>query len=294
MRELSLDHFGLPQGQKHHIYRIGGSEVSQQAHCHDYYQICYVECGQIQHWQDDAPVVLSAGDAFIVPPGFVHRVVFPDENAFMYSLSFSEALFHPGFSHSNVYRFMTALKLDTLEEQRLDIRMKIHLSQAQRSVMKSLLDCLITEGQTDCPRELSAAASLVSAILCVLSQGYFAGEQRQELLRSVERYSKTMEACLAYIDSHFTQSLTLGGLAHDFAISRSRFSLLFPQFTGMTLKRYIAKKRIDYAVTLTQTTSLSIQQIAAMVGYEDISTFYRNFTKVTGAPPSAFRPDIME
>ena len=77
------------------------------------------------------------------------------------------------------------------------------------------------------------------------------------------------------------------GVIHggDFAL----FGLLFPRHTGTTFKRYLAQKRIGYAVTLLQSTDLPVRQIAAMVGYGDPSTFYRNFTKLTGRQPSDYR-----
>lgn len=287
MRSLSLDYFKLPQGQNYHIHRIAGSQVSQQPHSHDYYQICYVECGTVTHQQQESAVHLQAGDAFIVPPGFVHQILFPDQDAFVYSLSFAEALFHPGFNQSNVYHFMTALKLETLESQRIPIRMKLKMDHPRQQTLKALMDALIREQESTCPQELTAAASLVAAILCIFSQGYFLGDTQQ--LQAVSQYSQAMEQCLRYLNAHFTEELTLEETAKKFGISRSQFSLLFPQHTGMTFKRYLAKKRIGYAVALVRSTDLSIQAIADTVGYGDLSTFYRNFTKVTGHAPSDFR-----
>lgn len=287
MKELSLDYCNLPPQQKYHICRIAGSQVSQQPHSHDYYQICYVECGRVEHRQDSSAVPLEAGDAFIIPPGFVHQIHFPDQNACLYSLSFRADMFHPEFSQSNVYHFMTALKLETMESERIPIRMRVRLDLPRQQTMKGLLDALIREQESTSPPELTAAASLVAAILCILSQGYFLGDAAQ--LQEVAACSHAMEQCLRYIGAHFTQDLILEDTARKFGLSRSKFSLLFPQHTGMTFKRYLAKKRIDYAVTLIRSTELPIQEIAQMAGYTELSTFYRNFTKVTGASPSAYR-----
>lgn len=287
MQEVSLDRFNLPPQQKYHIYRVADSDISPLPHRHDYYQICYVECGRVEHRQDDSAVVLEAGDAFIIPPGFVHQLHFPVPNSYIYSLSFQEEMFHPGFSQSNVYHFMTALKLGTMESERIPIRMKVRLDLPRQQTMKGLMDALIREQESDSPQELTAAASLVAAILCILSQGYFLGDAAQ--LQAVAAYSQAMEQCLRYIGANFTQDLILEETARKFGLSRSKFSLLFPQYTGMTFKRYLAKKRIDYAVTLIRSTELPIQEIAQMAGYSELSTFYRNFTKVTGASPSAYR-----
>ena len=287
MEEYSLDYFKLPAHQKYHIYRITGSEVSQRPHRHDYYQICYVECGRVTHQQGSSTVPLEAGDTFIIPPGFVHQLHFPDQDAFVYSLSFHEALFHPGFSQSNVYHFMTALKMEAMASERIPIRMKVQLDLPRQQTVKGLMDALIREQDNSCPPELTAAASLIAAILCILSQGYFLEDVTQ--LQAVEACSKAMEQCLRYLDAHFTQDLVLEETARKFGLSRSKFSLLFPQHTGMTFKRYLTQKRIDYAVTLIRSTELPVQQIAQMAGYSDLSTFYRNFTKVTGASPSTYR-----
>ena len=287
MQKLSLDHFHLSTDQKYHIYQIHGSEVSQQPHTHSYYQICYVAYGQVDHRQNHSTVSLMAGDAFIVPPGFVHQILFPDPQVCLYSLSFQEDLFHAGFSQSNVYHFMTALKLETIEAERIPIRMKVTADRSRQQTLQSLLDALIREQGSTSPPELTAAASLIAAIMCILSQCYFADDTTQ--LQQMAAYSEAMTQCLRYIDIHFTEDLSLEETARKFGLSRSGFGILFPQHTGTTFKRYLTKRRIEYAVTLLRSTDLTVQQIASMCGYKDISTFYRNFTKVTGSSPSAIR-----
>lgn len=285
MRNMSLSYFDLPEGQHYHIYRICGSEVSQQPHTHEYFQVCFVERGHIRHLQQQEAVELRAGDAFIVPPGFVHSILFPDPDGLVYSLSFQEDLFHPGFSASNVYRFMTALCL-----QKIPVRMKVSLDASRRQTVHALMDGLIREQESGTDPALTAAGSLVASVMCLLSQAYSADDANREPLQAAARYAEAMEACISWIDAHFTQDVTLSDLCHRFALSRTQFGALFPRFAGTTLKRYIAKKRIDYAVALLGSTDFSVHQIAGMCGYGDFSTFYRNFTKITGTQPSAYRP----
>lgn len=228
---------------------------------------------------------LQAGDAFIVPPGFEHSILFPDPDAQVYSLSFQEELFHPGFSSSNVYSFMTALCL-----QKIPVRMKVSLDAPRRQTVYALMDALIREQENRADPSLTAAGSLVASVMCVLSQAYAMDDANREPLQAAARYAKAMESCIAWIDGHFTQELTLSDLCHRFALSRTQFSALFPRFAGTTLKRYIAQKRIGCAVALLGSTDFPIHQIASMCGYDDFSTFYRNFTRLTGTQPSTYRP----
>lgn len=286
--EITLNHFNIDTGrQKYHVYRLNNSISSKTTHVHDYYQICYVDCGHIEHWQEDSFVRLSAGDAFIIPPGFPHKIAYPDPNAFIYSLAFDESMFHSGFSCSNVYHFMSALKTTVEEERRLDVRLKISLNPSQRSTVKSLLESLIRETEAPYPIEYSAAGSLVAAIMCILSQGYFFSDDQ---ISDISNQYPSIIACINYIDNHYTERLTLRQLSEKFALSRSTFCSIFPKHTGMTLTQYVSEKRITKAINLIQNTDISINAIAKIVGYSEVSTFYRNFIKRTGAPPSSYRP----
>lgn len=152
------------------------------------------------------------------------------------------------------------------------------------------MDCLLRQQQSDCPPELSAASSLISSILYLLAQGYYRQPQNAGKLDELLSYNSTLLQCTRYIDQHYDQPLTLTSLAKQFGLSRSAFCSVFPQFTGLSLRRYIAQKRIAQAQLLIRSQpELPLAQIAAEVGYEDTSTFYRNFLRISGVSPSQYR-----
>ena len=289
VRKLSLDFYDLPPGAEYYIHRISASAVNEMAHTHAFYQICYVERGQVQHWSGDECVSSYYGDAFIVPPEFVHRIVFPSEGTLLYALSFSESLLRGDALHPNAARFLTALRLDTAQSERIGVRMKVTLDESRRQTMRELLELLIRQSDLGDPPELSAAESLISAILCVLSQSYFSDSGRMGKLELIRNYNRSMRECIEYIDRNFALPLTLRSLTTRFALSRSTFGLLFPRFAGMPFKQYLTKKRIEHAALLVQTTELPLQEIARMAGYEEFSTFYRCFRRVVGVSPSRYR-----
>lgn len=292
IRNITLRFFNISPDIKYHIRKIDGSEVARELHSHDYYQICYVDKGEVLHCTENGAVHLRYGDAFIVPPGYIHRIDFSSSNPLIYSLSFEESLFHPGFRYSNVYRFMTALKLDTIDEKHIDVQMKVVLNDSQRATMKALMESLMREEQSTCPLELTAAASLIAAVMCILSQAYFRDNTEDSKLQKMSYYEEIMDNCLEYIDERFTQSLTSDVLARQFAFSKSMFTILFQQYTGMTPKHYIMSKRMEYAEMLLSTTEFSINEVSIMVGYRYFSTFYRNFTRYFGLTPSEFRAHL--
>jgi len=286
---ITLDYFSLPPERKYHIYKISSSPLNAMSHSHDSYHVCYVAEGTVGHTLSDEKVELNYGDAFLIPPGVSHSLTFPkEESCSIYSLIFHPDLFHAGFIHSHLSRFLAALQLPNNPES-MALRCRVSLNAEQRLTMHAVMDCLIRESMADYPPEQSAAPSLIASALYVISQAYAATPEHARNLLRAGKYNDSMEDCIRYIDRNYHRPLTAEGLARQYAMSRSTFSVLFPRAAGMPLKRYITQKRIDQAALLAETTDLPFSEIASIVGYDDFSTFYRNFTRITGLSPSHYR-----
>lgn len=286
---ITLDNFQAAQ-RHYHIYRLRETELAHHTHYHNYYQVCYVVSGELLHRQDNDTVTLSAGDAFIVPPGFTHSLHFNNANTEMYSLAFEETLFAPGFPQSNAYQFLASLQTKAAAADRNSVRLRVSLNRSQRRLIENLLDCMIRQQQDDCPAGLSAAPSLTAAIIYVLAQSYYQQPQNTSELDELAIYNSSLQQCVSYIDRHFREPVSLTDLSKRFGLSRSSFCSVFPQFAGMPLRKYIAHKRIKEAQVLIRSCpGKSISQIATEVGYNDDSTFYRNFLQITGMAPSKYK-----
>ncbi len=289
---ITLAHFHAT-AQHYHIYRIQKTEIDHKAHYHNYFQVCYVVSGEIIHRQNHDAVTLRAGDAFIVPPNFTHSLHFNNEHAEMYSLAFEEMLFHPGFSQSNAFSYLESLQRKAADPEQESVRLRVTMDKNQRRLMENLLECLIYQQQTVCPPGLSSAPSLTSAIIYLLAQCYYQQPQNTNELDTLANYNSTLLQCVAYIDRHFREPISLEGLAKQFGLSRSSFCSVFPQFTGMPLQKYIAHKRIREAQILMRAhPEKSVSQIATETGYHDDSTFYRNFLRITGISPSKYKSGL--
>ena len=286
---VTLEDFQAAQ-RHYHIYRIRQTELNHKDHYHNYYQVCYVVSGELKHCQSRDTVTLSAGDAFIVPPGFTHSLHFDNAYTEMYSLAFDEQLFAPGFPQSNAYKFLESLQVKAAVPAGNSVRLQVTLSRSQRRLLENLLECLVRQQQEDCPSGLSAAPSLTASIIYVLAQSYYQQPQNTGELDELAIYNSTLLQCVAYIDQHFREPISLSDLAKRFGLSRSSFCSVFPQFTGMPLRKYIASKRIKEAQTLIRShPNKPLSLIAAEVGYNDDSTFYRNFLQITGLAPGKYR-----
>ena len=64
---------------------------------------------------------------------------------------------------------------------------------------------------------------------------------------------------------------------------------LFKARYGVSPMRYVYEKRMDYSRYLLLYTQISVSDIAAMVGYNDISHFSKEFKKYSIVSPRYFR-----
>jgi len=96
---------------------------------------------------------------------------------------------------------------------------------------------------------------------------------------------------IRYMQEHYAKPLTRETLAHTFHYSVSYLSRQFRSATGASLIDYLTGIRVDRAATLLRQTELSLQQIAASVGYADVSYFIRLFRRHTGVTPKRYQAE---
>ena len=286
-RPILLDSFANVHNH-YHLCKRATTDTGERPHHHDCYQIVYVTKGRMVHGLPGRQVTLEPGDAFIVPPGYVHGTqASPGCDNEYYSLSFRLGLFTPGFVTSPAHKFLSALRLSSMEDKPADVRLRVHLGEADRRHMERLFVSLLEEFEENWDLEDTMAGSLIAAMLRILARTYFDG-QRQD---SMEKARDAVRACIRYIDFNYMLDLRVDDLARQFALSRSAFVALFTQVAGMPVKQYVNSKRIEQAKNLCAVEELPLREIATLVGYEDFSTFYRNFKKLTGKSPAAYRSE---
>jgi len=82
---------------------------------------------------------------------------------------------------------------------------------------------------------------------------------------------------------------TLAGLAKESGVSRSVLAERFRHFLDVPPMTYLTGWRLQLGARLLGSTSQSVAQVAAEVGYESEPAFNRAFKRAFGAPPARFR-----
>lgn len=101
--------------------------------------------------------------------------------------------------------------------------------------------------------------------------------------------SRRMSTFLLYIEEHYSEEISLDELAESAHVSKSECLRCFRKSLMTTPYKYLTEYRLSKAAVLLRETDRSISDIAADVGFGQLSHFGKCFREKTGLSPSAYR-----
>ncbi|MOA45630.1 Bifunctional transcriptional activator/DNA repair enzyme AdaA [compost metagenome] len=98
-----------------------------------------------------------------------------------------------------------------------------------------------------------------------------------------------MSEIVQFINSHYTEELSLHLLADKFYVSPYYLSRFFKEATGFTFVEYLNSVRIKEAKKLLLRSSMKVNLIAKHTGFGSVTHFGRVFKQITGHTPLYYR-----
>ncbi len=108
-------------------------------------------------------------------------------------------------------------------------------------------------------------------------------------LQSHEAKGDRMNRIFQYSISHMGKPISVSEIADIAHLSTSQFSRYFKLHTGKTYIQFLTEMRVESACTQLQVDDRSIEAIAHDVGFANLSNFNRQFRRLKGLTPSAYR-----
>jgi AraC family transcriptional regulator len=103
-------------------------------------------------------------------------------------------------------------------------------------------------------------------------------------------HQQRIKNAIDYIDQHLDQMITLEQLSSLCSFSNFHFQRVFKAQVGVNPGKYIRLKRLKQAVhQLAFRLNMPIVEIAMATGFDNASSFTREFKKIMGMTPSQFR-----
>jgi len=211
--------------------------------------------------------VILPGQVLFLPPGVPHRYAAdPSDPWSIYWVHFAGTVVPPLFAQLPLGSHVLSLSSEAIGE----------VTGFFRRVLK-----LLDAGHT--LRSALAASHYLRAIIgCCFFVGHGPVGRRQDAGHDFSKVIRLMQ-------DRTDRSVDLLELARYAGLSRSRFSALFRERTGLSPVNYHTLLRMQSACQMLDSTKLCIHEIAGNCGYTDPYHFSRQFKRVTGVSPSAYR-----
>lgn len=123
------------------------------------------------------------------------------------------------------------------------------------------------------------AAAVLSRIFAALYRDAHAAETSRDRLCRAMRYIER---------THLKREFSLQQAAREACCSEPYFRRLFRQRYGVSPKQYVISLRMQHAAALIRAGYHSLQEIAALCGYEDYKYFSVEFKRIMGVSPSQY------
>ena len=111
---------------------------------------------------------------------------------------------------------------------------------------------------------------------------------KEPVSRQSSRAVMQLREAMNYINENLNRKLTLKEIDYKAYLTETYFSSLFKKYNGISPWDYVMIKRVEVAIEMLKTTSLTKLEIAERCGFESSSNFYKAFAKVTGKTPSEY------
>lgn len=252
-------------------------------HRHDYVEIFYVLSGSVTHIINEEKLTIHTGELLFLNQNVKHAVLACGENDLAMNIlirpTYFQSILHSIDSDNILADFMAnALNGENCIGQYLYFTISDNI--CIQNLIQNAFDLIINKPQNWHNLSESTFALLFSHIL--------SNAENLLLDQSNEKANVLMLVVRRYIMDHYDTG-TLNELANRIGYTSASLSRMIKKYSGFTFKEMQTKQRMLVAMNRLRITKLPIIEIAASVGYENQSFFYKQFNKEFGMTPNEFR-----
>ncbi len=120
----------------------------------------------------------------------------------------------------------------------------------------------------------------------VYGYGKKKNEQPEEKIQS---YDPLINNAVAWLKSHILDSPRIEDVAKEVHLSPSYFAIYFKKKTGLNLRDYMLREKMEYARIALLKPDTQVTELALTLGYNDYRSFSRAFKNINGITPSDFQ-----
>lgn len=139
-----------------------------------------------------------------------------------------------------------------------------------------------------CSREVLRLHGLVCLIYYTLMKYFSQPKTSQSQMRLVSQRTN-LQSVVQYINTHYTEHLTLKDIAYQQNVSCEHLSRLFKKNLGLTFKKYLNSIRLSHACRMLIHSDANILEVAMAAGFPDLRSLCQQFDRVYQMTPKEYR-----
>ncbi|WP_019142810.1 GlxA family transcriptional regulator [Noviherbaspirillum massiliense] len=141
---------------------------------------------------------------------------------------------------------------------------------------------------------LAIVADTMGASIAHLCSRYLLIDRRPSQARymiqaHIRHMDPTVLAAERWIDDHILSPISVASLSSELAVSTRTLSRRIQAATGVSPVKFIQRRKLMHAIHLIETTSMSIEAIAAKIGYQDGTALRKLVKREFGTTPGGLR-----
>jgi AraC-like DNA-binding protein len=260
------------------------NHVSSTLHRHDFHELVVILSGHGRHIADDEDYPVQAGDVFLIRGNMAHGYAETDRMALANILFNPRQIKLPLEQLRDVpgYHMLFRIEPRLLRRDRIQSRLRLsadELAEAVRMIIEIEDELARKE-----PGHRFMACACLMRLIAFLSRCYSheGGRSETRLMR--------MGELLGYIERHYRESITIEQLRKRGCMSESTLLRSFRRVLGHSPIEHVIRLRVAHAEDLLlRREDMRITEVAFESGFLDSNYFSRQFRRITGMSPSAYR-----
>ncbi|HEX4009455.1 MAG TPA: AraC family transcriptional regulator [Solirubrobacteraceae bacterium] len=262
-----------------------GDPADDHAHAHDFLVLAYYERGRGAVRLDDRAWPLEPGDAFVIAPGEVVRMVARDH---LHEAAGWAVFFPPEVIGSaapgGLLTWRTHPLLFPFVGRGAGGAQRLRVPPAERAAWAE--HAAMIERELADPRDGSSEAVMARLTLLLVSVSRIAVDLGDDFRL---RDEPLLAAVFEFIEQRYAEPISLADAARAVGLTPGHLTTVVRRKTGRTVQQWLAERRMVEARRLLRQTDLTVEAIAARTGHRHTSFFIKQFRRDHRVTPAVWR-----
>ncbi len=250
---------------------------------HDFWELCFVEKGEIKLRVEDGSQILTENTLIIIPPDKTHSYCYindEDNKAFVVCFQCLSQALNPlaGIKFDlNLENYNCMKKI--ISETKLTFRMN-------ENELFEVVPNPVIGGQ-------QMIILYLECLLINLLRHLASKEKSGIVFLDEDNFNKNLvNEIILYLKRKVSEKLSLDEICERFNYSKSFLCKTFKMQTGDTVIAFFNKLKIEEAKNRLTETNQNITAIAYSLGFQEVKYFDYTFKKYTGVSPASYRKGV--